>query len=114
MLLYEPRMMGEDESEAVGECELAGDTAVLGENLPQFHPVHLKFQLDSKSAHPSGKPATNSLSYITASPLYLFLSLFLIPLASYPRPTGIRAFNFPCRTINGSGLATLCVVTSTE
>jgi hypothetical protein len=48
------------------EWRLAGETEVLGENLPQRHVVHRKSHLpdpDSNSGCRGGKPATNRLSY---------------------------------------------------
>jgi hypothetical protein len=39
-LLHKPRMI--DECGAFGESELAGETEVLGGNLPQCHIVHQK------------------------------------------------------------------------
>jgi hypothetical protein len=51
------------------EWELAGDTEVLGENLPQCHFVHHRSQWPDLGSNPGlrgGKPATNRLSYVTA------------------------------------------------
>jgi hypothetical protein len=44
----------------------AGETEVLGENLPRRNFVHHKFHLSDPGANPGrrvGKPATNRLSY---------------------------------------------------
>jgi hypothetical protein len=49
---------------------LAGETEVLGENLPRRHFVHHKCRLpdpSTKSGRRGGKPATNHLSYGTAA-----------------------------------------------
>jgi hypothetical protein len=48
------------------EWRLAGDTEVLGENLPQRHFVQHNFHLPDPGSNPGrrgGKPATNCLSY---------------------------------------------------
>jgi hypothetical protein len=53
------------------EWRLAGETEILGENLPQRHSVRHKSHLPDPGSSPgrrSGKPATNRLSYGTAFP----------------------------------------------
>jgi hypothetical protein len=55
--------------EKLVEWSLAGETEVLGENLPQYHFLHHKPHMPCPDANPGrrfGKPATNLLSYGTA------------------------------------------------
>jgi hypothetical protein len=52
--------------EQLVEWRLAGETEVLGENLPQDHFVHQNPTWPDPGSNPvrrGGKPATNSLSY---------------------------------------------------
>jgi hypothetical protein len=63
-LLYLPRVIVMIEN--LVEWRLAGETEVLGENLPQRHFVHHKSHLPDQGSNPGrrgGKPATNRLSY---------------------------------------------------
>jgi hypothetical protein len=73
-LLYLPRViMG---MEKLVEWWLAGETDVLGENLPQCHVVDHKSHIIWPGAKPGrrgGKPATNRLSCDTAYPVVFVL-----------------------------------------
>jgi hypothetical protein len=55
------------------EWRLAGETEVIGENKPQCHFVHHKSHMTWTRLNP-GPPATNRLSYGTASSICYLVS----------------------------------------
>jgi hypothetical protein len=62
------------------KCEFAGETEVLGENLPQYNFVHHKYHVTwpgFETGRRGGKPATNHLSYGSALRKHLLFSLYL-------------------------------------
>jgi hypothetical protein len=84
-LLCQPRVRVKMIVEKQMECSLAGETEVLGENLPQRHfcPSQNPTWPDPglNPSHPSGKPATNCLSYIY---IYIFFVCDAICIAVIP------------------------------
>jgi hypothetical protein len=52
VLFYRPQMIDDDECGVVGEWELAGETEVCGENMPQFHLVHHKSHMTCPGLEP--------------------------------------------------------------
>jgi hypothetical protein len=72
-LLYLPRVIVMMEN--LVEWRSAGETEVLGETLPQRHFVHLKSHLLDPGRR-GGKPATNRLSYGTATAVIMKNDLF--------------------------------------
>jgi hypothetical protein len=95
-LLCQPRVLVKMIVEKEMECRLAGETEVLGENLPQrhFYPSQNLTWPDPglNPGRRGGKPATNRLNYGAAlcphnSRSWKFtvsLRIYLIPLAIFP------------------------------
>jgi hypothetical protein len=74
-LLYLPRVIVKM-GKLVEWTVLAGETEVLGENLPRRHFAYHKSHLSKPGANPGrrgGKPTTNSFSYGAAASLYLHM-----------------------------------------
>jgi hypothetical protein len=68
-LLHHPRMIDDECGAVSGEWELAGETEVLWENMPQYHLSTTNPtwpNLGSSPGRRDGKLATNRLSYGTA------------------------------------------------
>jgi hypothetical protein len=72
----------DDCGEADGECRLAGETEVLGENLPQRHFCPSQNPTwpdpDLNPGRRGGKPASNRLSYGAA--LYIHIYIYITVL----------------------------------
>jgi hypothetical protein len=54
-LLYQPQMIDDGDSEAIGEWGSAGEAEVLGKNLPERHFVNLKYHM-TRHGLESGPP----------------------------------------------------------
>jgi hypothetical protein len=54
-LLYKPQMIDDGDCGAIGGMQMAGETEVLGENLPQCHIAHHKSHM-TRSGFEPGPP----------------------------------------------------------
>jgi hypothetical protein len=101
-LLYLPRVIVRLENLVEW---MAGETEVLGENLPRRHFVHHKSTWPDPGLNPSrrgGKPATNRLSYGAAmyvgksiSKLQMYIELKQIRVLIWKKKTCISPHNLP-------------------
>jgi hypothetical protein len=87
-LLWHPKCIVKLNFDTLSECRLAGETEVLGENLPQRHfcPSQNPKWPDPclNTGRRGGKPATNRLRYGAAIPCFFYLICEAIGTAATP------------------------------